>query len=163
MKARRNEAKDRFLRRFTELDNITIDSHAAILKDHLSFSFRYFDSSQSAGQDFAGWDHNQLIKLLNKLKEYCRDSLEHWKNERIGGSGLRVLAVYDRFPQNSGFNHPKHVPDDVQWARFRLEQKVRLCGFLVPEDKVRQHELRKNVFYVVFLDKNHEFYRTESE
>ncbi len=156
MKRSPNPAKESFL---NNLPTISIDAHAHHFSDSLSFSLRYFESSQPAGQDFDAWSHPQLVKLLNKLKFYCANTVEHWKHERAGR--LAILEVYNDFPRNSGFTHPKFVPVDVLWARFRLEQSVRLCGFLLPDDKVAQHGLRKNVFYIVFLDLNHKFYITE--
>jgi hypothetical protein len=68
-------------------------------------------------------------------------------------------------PSKSAFKFPKNVPHQAQWARFRLENKVRLIGFVVPgKYKDKRHAKTKkrfdgNTFYVVFPDKNHLFYK----
>ena len=159
MKRRFNPVKEGFL---SSLPSISIDSHASGFKNNLSFSLQYFDASQPAGQNFNAWSHPQLVKLMDKLKFYSANTVDYWKNQRVGAGGLAILEVYKDFPRRSDFIHPKFVPVDVEWARFRLEQSVRLCGFFLPENKVDQHGLRKNVFYIVFLDLNHRFYISES-
>jgi hypothetical protein len=143
------------------LADSTISSHQERLKKNLVFSFEYFDCSQSAGQDFGHWSHDQLTKLMNKLKNYSQKTKEEWMKERIGGRGLRVLTVYGSFPENSSFHHPQHIPGDVDWARFRLENRVRLIGFLIPPNAIQFFNLRQNVFYIAFLDKDHKFYQIE--
>lgn len=86
----------------------------------------------------------------------------------MGGGGLKVLEYYGDFPDNSDFKHPKHVPADAHWARFRLGNKVRLVGFVISKDALKnmpeeeQEKFCHNTFYVVFLDKDHKFYKTET-
>lgn len=61
---------------------------------------------------------------------------------------------------------PKIVPIDAKWGRFRFNSKKRLVGFIVPKDEIHpqtNYRFDKNTFYVVFLDKNHEFYTTEKK
>jgi len=49
---------------------------------------------------------------------------------------------------------------DVQWGRWRLEGDMRLIGFIIePETCTRLH-IPSNVFYIVFLDKDHRFYKS---
>lgn len=133
------------------------------------FNFSYFDNSQAAGQDFSDWDHDGLVKLLQKIKHYSDSPLEYWRHERCGGGGLKILEIYGKFPDKSDFTHPKHVPHDVSWARFRMENLVRLVGFVVPrgfksnEDVKLTEPFDSNTFYVVFLDKEHKFYLTEDD
>ncbi len=110
-----------------------------------------------------------MVKLLNKLKDYTRESLDYWTHQRVGGGGLKVLEEYKDFPRNSDFIHPKHIPHQASWARFRLEQRVRLVGFMIPNEyegkEVVKYGMKysRNIFYVVFLDKDHRFYKTEKE
>jgi len=129
--------------------------------EKLSFSFQYFDDSQPAAQSFSAWDHDEIVKLLEKLRNYSRENKEYWRRMPIGGHGSTVLVLYGGFPENSELRHPRFVPEDVCWARFRLESGVRLCGFFIPRERCKELEISQSVFYVVFLDKDHKFYRTE--
>lgn len=96
----------------------------------------------------------------------------YWNNERVGKGNLKVLEYYQTFPKNSDFKHPPYIPHDACWARFRLGSRVRLIGFVIPEtvsgqiyldEKKREYKFDGNTFYVVFLDKNHVFYKTEEK
>ncbi len=129
----------------------------------LSFSLKYFDGSQKAGQDFKDWNDNEKTKLLDKLKEYSKGSKQYWLNQRVGSGSLKVLEIYGAFPRNSDFSKPIHVPDKGNWGRFRLESKVLLIGFFIDETEAREKQLSTDIFYVVFLDKNHRFYLLENE
>ncbi|PCK03406.1 MAG: hypothetical protein COA42_21000 [Alteromonadaceae bacterium] len=165
-----NPRKDRFLKTRPRSSVETSDI-AARCKFNLSF----FDASQEAGQDFADWNNveglHSLATLMEKIKEYTKEPLSYWRNNRSGSGGLKILSYYDSFPKDSDFIHPAHVPHDAIWARFRLGNKVRLIGFVVPEvlvsedaakRKAEQIGLDANTFYVVFLDKDHRFYKSES-
>ncbi|HEY4555715.1 MAG TPA: hypothetical protein VIG68_04695 [Lysobacter sp.] len=148
------------------LPTTSIESTSDTLTARCKFNFSYFEK-QAAGQAFQEWTDGQLAKLLDKLKEYSREHLNYWREQRVGKSGT-VLAIYGDFPTSrSDFSHPRHVPHEAQWGRFRLEQAVRLIGFVLP-NSVRglthpgsgiQYDV--NTFYVVFLDADHRFYKTE--
>jgi hypothetical protein len=123
---------------------------------------------QDCSQDFFEWTPEQLHKLLGKLKHYSQESLDHWENQHVGAHG-KVLAIYDEFPKNTDFTRPKHVPHQVKWGRFRLESAVRLVGFVIPSDfegklhPITKEPFDRNTFYVVYLDKDHRFYKTEKK
>ena len=132
------------------------------------FNFSYFDTNQ-VGQNFIDWNdvsgNSKLNKLMEKMKEFTRQPLSYWRNLKIGkgkqgGKGKRqhCLEVYGDFPNNSAFKHPAHVPDDVHWARFRMDCGTRLVGFILPESEDQKNDT--NTFYLVFLDENHQFYLT---
>ena len=131
------------------------------------FNFSYFEK-QSASQNFDEWTPDQLGGLLEKLRDYSRESLSHWMTMPIGKSGT-VLSIYGAFPSRSEMTHPKHVPHQAQWGRFRLDWAGRLCGFVVPRSvDGNEHPGTKlrfdaNTFYVVFLDRDHRFYRGKEE
>lgn len=114
-------------------------------------------------QDFLSWDEEHLQKFMQKIIEFSKEPLHYWKNQRIGSGKNNVLELYNTFPLNSDFHHPKHVPIDVSWARFRLDSKTRLVGFVVPISFCSQmssdYFLDGNTFYIVFLDLNHKFYK----
>ncbi|MDP8210385.1 MAG: hypothetical protein RAO94_13795 [Candidatus Stygibacter australis] len=156
--------KDKFLQSIitSSLDNIK-DNIASRCK----FNFSFMDFSQSAGQNFEAWKEDKLVKLMNKLHDYCMKPLDYWKNQRVGSGGLHVFEIYDKFPVHSDFIHPKHVPHEVLWARFRLESKTRLIDFVIPKEYRNKEQGNSgyrfdcNTFYIVFLDKDHRFYRTK--
>ena len=132
-----------------------------------SISFAFLDSRQPAGQGFADWDRAggalRALRLLEKLQAFTSRSLDDWRAEG-------TLRLYGDFPgDKSDFNHPAQVPHDVCWGRFRLSNKARLVGFVIPEP-LHDHEihhngrpwrLNRNIFYAVFLDGEHRFYKTE--
>lgn len=166
-----NPRKDRFLKTRPQ-SSLEISDIARRCKFNLSF----FDANQEAGQSFAEWSNTEglhsLATLMEKIKEYTKEPLSYWRNNRSGAGGLKVLSYYDYFPKDSDFIHPPHVPHDVTWARFRLGNKVRLIGFVVPEVQVNEDVLKRkseqagldaNTFYVVFLDKDHRFYKSENK
>ena len=161
----RNKRKTTFLDNLSKLPSI-FDAGNDLTK-RCKFNFSYFDASQDAGQQFCDWSQKQLVDLFGKLKDYTTKPLESWCRERVGKTGLTVLAIYGQFPNKSEFIHPAHVPHQVQWARFRLGYKLRLIGFIVPGEFHKQvhpesnEMFDKNTFYVVFLDQNHKFYLTE--
>lgn len=157
-----NGRKTSFL---TSLPSISLDSGEIVEK--CKFNFSYFDKSQPHGQDFVDWELLGLTKLLEKLKNYSESPLEYWRHQRAGAGSLKIFEIYGKFPAKSEFKHPKHVPHDVSWARFRLESLVRLIGFVVPKDfkcsdpSKLKAPFDSNTFYVVFLDEGHKFYSTE--
>ncbi|WP_349998098.1 hypothetical protein [Stenotrophomonas lacuserhaii] len=162
MKRFRNSRTESFVKSIPEKG---VESDGENLSTRCKFNFHYFQP-QPPGQAWVDWSHADLAKLLNKLQIYSENSLKYWENEHSGASG-RVLSVYDSFPTKSDFCHPKAVPHDVRWARFRLEQKVRLVGFVVPSaldgraHPTNHKSFCSNTFYVVFLDKDHRFYVSE--
>lgn len=157
----RNRKKDSFLK---SIPTASLDSDSDCLSKKCKFNFAYMDFNQPAGQKFKDWSQGQLSKLLDKLHSYSKETLKYWTNERIGSKANKVLEIYGNFPKNSEFTHPKHVPHQVTWARFRLESSVRLIGFVLPQeyDKKKHPQMNFyfdcNTFYVVFLDANHKFY-----
>lgn len=161
-----NPRKKNFL---TNLPRISLDDDSNDLTIRCKFNFSYFDSSQDAGQDFKDWKLSQLIELLNKLRDFSRKPLFYWQNERCGGGGLKVLEIYGSFPNKSKFVHPKFVPHQVKWGRFRLGSKIRLAGFTIPTElHGRQHQktcvfFDQNTFYIVFFDQDHKFYLSEQK
>jgi len=117
MRKFRNEKKLKFL---ASLELPSLEDENNDLTKRCKINFSYFDSSQEAGQTFGDWTHDQLIDLLGKLKAYTKEPLDYWRNQRAGNSGLNVFETYRNFPNKSAFVHPKHIPHQAQWGRFRL-------------------------------------------
>jgi hypothetical protein len=161
-----NRKKDQFIK---SIPKISLDSKNCNILARCKFNFSYFDNSQEAGQDFKDWTQEELCKLLNKLKEYGRKSLDEWENSYIGSGRHKnsIFVNYGDFPRKSDFVFPKHVPHQAKWGRFRLEQAVRLVGFTIPDcyhDQSNNNgnskfKFDRNTFYIVFLDSNHQFYK----
>ncbi len=154
--------KERFL---ASIPQASIEAASDTLAQRCKFNFSYFEK-QAAGQDFDEWEAAQLVKLLDKLKEYGKQPLLHWQAETQGKAST-VLSIYGKFPSRSDFQVPKHVPHQALWARFRLDQSTRLIGFVLPREydglcHSSGARFDGNTFYVVFLDAQHRFYKTEA-
>lgn len=155
-----NTRKTAFLE---SIPTASIENIDCTLAKRCKFNFHYF-TRDGAGQDFKDWSRDNLAELLNKLKSYSERSLKEWQHVRIGKGKNHVLDIYGAFPLKSDFVHPKAVPHQAQWARFRLESDMRLVGFIIPEEFHGKKQLSSdytfdcNTFYVVFLDEHHRFY-----
>lgn len=151
------------------ISTASLDSKTDTITKRCKFNFHYFDHQENISQKFEEWEKEKLDKLLNKLKNYSEKSLDDWSKTPIGGRNFHILEIYDNFPTYTDFTKPKHIPAEVKWARFRLEQKVRLIGFVIPESyEGTSHSetalaFDRNTFYIVYLDKNHRFWKTEDE
>ena len=109
-------------------------------------SFKDFDRNQ--GQSFSEWQDDGLLALaIEKLKEICQYTVGQLVQQQI-------IKVYTKvpFPPKSGFVHPKHVPIDIDWSSMHIQGKPCIIGYF--ED---------NIFHVVFLDKDHEFWITKKK
>lgn len=104
-------------------------------------SFKNFDAHQ--GQSFEAWQKEALLaRALKKLQTLCQYSIPQARAEGI-------LKMYNQFPPSSSFHHPKHIPADIQWCSMHIGNKPCVIGYF--ED---------NIFHIVFLDKEHEFWIT---
>ncbi len=155
-----NNTKQSFIDSIESLEEITfVDA-----SDLITISFKYFCVSQTpVGQNFSDWKDSMRLDLLQKLAEYTKYDRLHWKKQK--SNGLPLLAEYGKYPVNSDFTIPSNIPnpEDLIWSRFRLMQKVRVCGFFVSQEIAKKYSLSENTFYIVFLDKDHRFYKTEKE
>lgn len=155
-----NKRKNSFL---ASIPQVSLNAKENDLAQRCKFNFSYF-VQESAGEDFKDWTHEELIKLFDKLKAYSKFPLNHWKNQKVGK--YPVFVNYGAFPKNTDFSEPQHIPLEVEWCRFHLENKPRLIGFVVPDsyhDEIQEsstYRFDKNTFYVVFLDREHKFYKT---
>lgn len=144
----------------------SLDDDENDLSIRCKFNFSYFEV-QDCSQNFCDWTPDQLHKLLEKLKAYSRHPLEYWQGQVVGRG--RVLSIYDEFPKKTDFTRPRHVPHQACWGRFRLESAVRMVGFVVPDNYAgKPHpqtkvQFDRNTFYVVYLDKDHRFYKMEKK
>ncbi len=109
-------------------------------------SFKNFDIKQ--GQSFADWQADELLALaIDKLRALCEYTIAHATN-----SGLLKIYTKVPFPPDSAFVHPKHIPQDIDWSSMHIGNKPCVIGYF--ED---------NIFHIVFLDKDHEFWITKKK
>lgn len=110
----------------------------------LVFSLKDFDYAQCPpGQTYEEWEKEGLLStLLTELQYLCQ-----WTVQEAIQNGR--LAVYNKWPLKSRFRSPQHIASDVKWAVIKSVggQKIRVAGHII-----------NNVFYIVFLDKNHHFW-----
>ncbi|WP_321416455.1 hypothetical protein [uncultured Desulfobacter sp.] len=162
-----NSKKNRFLEKRIKA---SIESHQDTLIERCKFNFSYMDFSQKSGQTFNELEKKQLADLLNKLKDFSKETLGYWENMKMGGGkkgkNYNVLEIYGDFPKKSEFHHPVFVPHEARWGRFRLNNLERLIGFTLPPKYHNTRPFKKdycfdcNTFYVVFYDPKHKFYAT---
>jgi hypothetical protein len=113
------------------------------VRKEILFSFRDFDHTQ--GQTFAQWGDAKLLRiLLDKIREYSRKTLSE--------ASRASFKIYGGFPPRSRFAVPKHVIPDAIWASMHIQGKECIAGHIID-----------NVFYVVFLDREHHFWPTEKK
>jgi hypothetical protein len=121
----------------------TLDTRQGKKEPFIVLSLYYFDRNQ--GQSFKEWEDEQLLALaLVKLMELCQYT-------RGQATAQQIVKPYTKvgFPPDSAFVHPKHVLPDVIWCSMHIQGKECIIGFF--ED---------NIFHIVFLDKEHEFWKT---
>ena len=114
-------------------------------KRSISFSFQYLDNTQ--GQSLKEWEAEGLLAdLILRTQQISQYTVEE---------SLRCLFIkqYTKvsFPPTSKFKEPKHVTPD-NWAVIHIKPKSKevVAGFL-----------ENDVFYIVFLDKEHDFWDTD--
>ena len=110
------------------------------------FSFKDFDSTQ--GQSFSDWEKEELLSvMLEKLKNLSELNM-------LEAIQQKIIKRYGDFPPVTDFTHPKHIAGDVNWGVISSlkGRKGRIAGHIID-----------NIFYIVFLDKEHRFWITEKK
>ncbi len=105
------------------------------------FSLKNFDRNQ--GQSFVDWENEKILSLaIAKIQNICSLS-------RTEAIHQQIIKEYPKgvFPPKSDFKHPKHIPADIAWCSIHIQGKECVIGYF--ED---------NIFYIVFLDKDHRFW-----
>ena len=125
------------------INDIANEQYKAREKENFVVSFQDLDKTQ--GQTFEDWEKDGLLlNMLNTLEQYCKKTIQENKG--------KSFKEYGYFPPKTKFKYPPHVPEDASWASLHLTGKQCLGGHIY-----------KNVFNVVFLDKNHEFWISEKK
>ena len=117
----------------------------------IKFNFKFFLCGKDYGQSFNEWQEKGILNdLNNKFHDFSSFSIDELKKSKR-------LTVYPNYPATSLFKKPTCFNGfNVQWARLRITGRRRLIGVFFSDD-----ESVSNVFFVVFLDENHQFYPTE--
>ena len=114
-------------------------------KRSISFSFQYLDNTQ--GQSLKEWEAEGLLaEFIVRTQQISQYTVEETLR-------LQYIKQYTKvsFPPTSKFKEPKHVTPD-NWAVIHIKPKSKevVAGFL-----------ENDVFYIVFLDKEHNFWDTD--
>jgi hypothetical protein len=137
----KSRAKSTYQRKSKEIDDFTLQRERYVV-----FSLKDFDRNQ--GQSFKEWEQKELIALVfDKLSGLCQMTMSQAIHQQM----IKVYPKVD-FPPNSNFTHPRHVPEKVTWASIHIQGKECVIGYV-----------DENIFYIVFLDENHEFWITEKK
>lgn len=109
------------------------------------FSFKDFDDNQCPpGQTFRQWEESGLLSdLMTKFVDLNNMN-------RVVATQRKCIELYKSFPPDSDFKIPNYIEGDVKWGTIQDVggQKHRVAGYMID-----------NVFYVVFLDKDHKFWK----
>lgn len=106
-------------------------------------SFKDLDREQ--GQSLTDWEQQGILaRAIETIRGYCCSPLVSQGDEKF--------TIYGNFPpkDKTQFTFPRHISEDAKWARIHVTGEQCLIGHVI-----------KNVFYVVFLDKEHEFWKSE--
>ncbi len=146
-KSRPNSKLEAYKKGLSDTYNLSKSSDNTI-----RFNFRYFIATDKNGQSFSDWQEDKVLADLNdKLVSFSSQDIQQLLESR-------ELVEYGAFPKNSKFKEPKvFAGTNVRWARLRLTQNRRLIGVFIPGAGSDSRQL----FYVVFLDKNHVFYQVD--
>ena len=149
MSSKKNAVKAEYLRQLEERNVFLLGNAEKIV-----FNFRYFISGKGFGQSFEEWQAEGILAEYNeKLKEYSRKTIRELKQDGI-------LEIYEEYPLDSGFKRPEALKNaGIKWGRLRLTGRRRVIGCMCKAESTEDKALGGNtrIFYVVFLDKEHEF------
>ena len=84
---------------------------------------------------------------MEVLKGYCKDKLI----SQVDGNKFTIYGGFQP-KDKTKFKFPKNITKDANWGRIHINGKTVIVGHIV-----------RNKFYVVFLDKNHEFWIAEKK
>lgn len=120
---------------------------------YISISFLYFQNSDiSPAQSLDTWnDDGRLLDMLKTLQHVTSSDITQLQSRD------KKLTLYSKFPEKSvnEFSLPPSLKNRTmtndKWGILRNigGQKARIAGFL-----------RDNIFYIVYLDRDHKFYKS---
>lgn len=162
-KKRSNPKKLNRLQQLAQAQNKIDLTHFKSISDKMKFNFHFFDQTQFSKKSYIDLSKAELLGIGEKIIDFSSKSLKEWDHSLMATKKSKIYEIYGEFPSNSEFFYPKHVPNFVAWGRFRLGNKIRLCGFVIPAQYAGikidgcSEPLCTNTFYVVFYDHGHKF------
>jgi hypothetical protein len=117
----------------------------------------FIDKLNTLVDDFLKSSDNKNQGLLSDLFERLVELSRLTRNDAIGKKDkTNPLGIYPNFSfkEQSDFKEPTYrLPKDAQWGTLKRigGQKARVAGFIKDND---------NTFYIVFLDREHKFYKS---
>jgi len=112
-------------------------------KKYILFSYLDFDVKQS--ESFEDWQKLELLaEKTNKFHHYSKLRLDEAFSDKF--------KIYKGFPEKCGYKFPETLSKDAKWCSMHIKGKECVIGHIV-----------ENIFYIVFLDKDHKFYPTEKK
>lgn len=116
---------------------------------HIVFSLKYFRDIDDIGQSLITWSEDEqkpLLGLMNKVQHISTLTIAQALQDQS-------IKIYGDFPtpHDSDFRCPPNLTNEKQWGVIRNigGQKARVAGFL-----------KGSTFYVVYLDKEHRFWKS---
>jgi hypothetical protein len=118
-------------------------------KPNIVFCFKHFVDSNNTGQSLDTWactDKKLLLGFLQKMVHISKQS-------RAEATKDSTITLYGKFPDQdkTDFSCPPGISKEENWGVLRNigGQKARVAGFL-----------KGDTFHVVFLDKEHKFWKS---
>jgi hypothetical protein len=115
----------------------------------VSFNFKDFEG-RNQGQTFEIWEKEGLLALaMNRLTEISRLRVGE-ATTPAPNSKRALIKIYRQFPPDSVFKCPPMLKDKtLSWASIHIQGKECIAGYM---------DENNGIFYLVFLDKEHEFW-----
>lgn len=106
---------------------------------HVAFCLRDIDPNQ--GDTLGDWAQQNLLPgMVFRIADISKQTMQEARQQQ-------TIKAYGIFPERTKFRHPDHVTEDAEWAAMHIDGKQVLGG-----------HLEKNIFHVVFLDSDHNFF-----
>lgn len=110
-------------------------------------SFQYFiDQDTEYCQSLKSWEQEGLLASMNNaFIQLCKET----------AANPQRIKKYGSYPEGSKTGYPecpKNLSNSANWSSLRLSGKVRVIGIM-----------DTNIFYVVYLDKDHLFYLSQKK
>ena len=115
-------------------------------------SWKYYQGKKDkVGQSISEWENERDEKYLRAFFDKI-DYIQTTPYKELIDN--KIISLYGRFPppESTDFSCPSDLEESANWGTIqKLHQYARVAGFL-----------SNGFFYIVFLDKDHKFYKSSS-